>query len=114
MATEDQADPFAPVDGGVRVRIRLAPKASSNRIVSIEADGEGNGVIKAMVTTVPEAGKANAALIKLLGREWKLAKSTIQVIRGATDRNKTILVVGETDILMPRLHQWLGRFNGPG
>jgi len=63
-----------------------------------------------MVTTVPEAGKANAALLKMLARQWKLAKSTLTVVQGATDRNKTIHVAGETDILMQRLHQWLGNF----
>jgi len=103
-------DPFAAAQGGVRVRIRLVPKASANKIAAIEIDADGAGLIKVMVTAVPEQGKANAALIKLLAAEWKVAKSTITVIRGATDRNKTLLVAQETDTLMQRLHQWLEKF----
>lgn len=94
----------------MRVRLRLAPKSSANKIAAIETDADGAGLVKAMVTAVPEQGKANAALIKLLAEDWKLAKSTITVIRGATDRNKTLLVAGETDALMQRLHQWLEKF----
>ncbi|HER26522.1 MAG TPA: DUF167 domain-containing protein, partial [Rhodospirillales bacterium] len=96
--------------GGVRVRIRLAPGASANAIVSVEADGDGNGLIKARVTAVAEAGKANGALIKLLSRQWRLKKSSIQVIHGATDRNKTLLVAGETEVLLDHLHLWLRNF----
>ncbi len=103
-------DPFTAVAEGVRVRVRLAPKSSANRIAAIETDGDGKGYIKAMVTAAPEAGKANGALIKVLAADWKLAKSSITVIHGATDRNKTILVAGETDAVLRRLHQWLGNF----
>lgn len=103
-------DPFSPVATGVRVRIRLAPKSSANRLAAITVDGEGKGVIKAMVTAVPEAGKANAALIKILAREWKVAKSSLAVVQGATDRNKTVEVAGETDALMHTLHQWRDHF----
>ncbi len=103
-------DPFAAASGGVRVRIRLTPKSSANRITTVAADGDGNGFIKAMVTAAPEAGKANGALIRMLAKEWKLARSTFEVIHGKTDRNKTVLVAGETDALMRLLHQWLDNF----
>ncbi len=78
--------------------------------MSIEADGDGNGYIKAMVTAAPQAGKANAALIKMLAQNWRLAKSTLSVIHGATDRNKTIEVAGETDALLRQLHEWRGQY----
>lgn len=103
-------DPFSAAAGGVRARVRLSPGAAANRIAAIERDGDGNGLIKATVTTVAEAGKANAALIKMLGREWKIAKTTITVSRGATNRNKIIFIAGETAPLIRRLRQWLGKF----
>ncbi len=73
---------------GVLVHLRLPPKASANRITGIQLDAEGNEILKAQVTTVPEGGKANAALInarwyKMLAREWKLAKSSINLVHGA-------------------------------
>ncbi len=73
---------------GVLVHLRLPPKASANRITGIQLDAEGNEILKAQVTTVPEGGKADAAPInarwyKMLAREWKLAKSSINLVHGA-------------------------------
>ena len=62
--------PFKPVADGVRVAVRLTPKASRNAIAGIADAGQGEAVLKVMVTSVPEAGKANEALIKLLAKEW--------------------------------------------
>jgi uncharacterized protein len=98
--------PFSKVPGGVRVRLRLTPKASANRVTGVQFDAEGGALLKAQVTAVPEGGKANAALIKMLAKEWKLAKSGITVIKGTTDRNKTLLVAGDPDELMSQLNNW--------
>ena len=95
--------PFKPVADGVRVAIRLTPKASRNAIAGIAEAGQGEAVLKVMVTAVPEAGKANEALIKLLAKEWGIAKSSISLVAGATDRNKILHVAGDPDDLMTRL-----------
>ena len=58
-----------------------------------------------MVTAVPEAGKANEALIKLLAKEWGVAKSSISLVAGATDRNKILHIAGDAGDLMARLSQ---------
>ena len=49
--------PFVKMGDGVRVRLRLTPKASANRITGIQLDVEGNEILKAQVTTVPEGRK---------------------------------------------------------
>ncbi|MBC8270086.1 MAG: DUF167 domain-containing protein [Rhodospirillaceae bacterium] len=98
--------PFSGVQGGVRVRLRLNPKASANRISGLTTDPDGNAVLKATVTAVPEDGKANAALIKMLAREWKLAKSGFDIIHGATGQNKTVFVAGGTEQLLKKLQNW--------
>ena len=66
-----------------------------------------NVVLKASVTAVPEKGKANSALIKLLSKEWKLAKSNFKVISGETDRNKTLLLKGDAQALARQLKEWM-------
>jgi uncharacterized protein len=81
----------------------LTPKASRNRIEGIQADADGASLLKVSVTAVPEAGKANAALIKLLAKSWKLPKSTFSIISGTTDRRKTLMIDGDTDRLMNEL-----------
>jgi uncharacterized protein YggU (UPF0235/DUF167 family) len=58
-----------------------------------------------MVTAVPEAGRANEALIKLLAKQWGVAKSSISLVAGATDRNKILHVAGDAGDLMVRLSQ---------
>ena len=65
-----------------------------------------------MVTAVPEAGRANEALIKLLAKQWGVAKSSISLVAGATDRNKILHVAGDAGDLMARLSQNL-RFPEP-
>jgi len=89
------------------VRLRLTPKASANRVTGLKLDGQGGVVLKASVTVVPEGGKANAALIKLLAKEWKLAKSSLEIVHGVTDRNKTVLVAGNTEHLLKKLQDWV-------
>ena len=95
--------PFKPVADGVRIAVRLTPKASRNAIAGMAPSGQGETVLKVMVTAVPEAGKANEALIKLLAKEWGVAKSSISLVAGATDRNKIVHVAGDAADLMARL-----------
>ena len=49
--------------------------------------------IRVYVTVVPEGGKANAAVIKLLAKEIGIAKSRLKLIRGDTARDKVFRVV---------------------
>ncbi len=98
--------PFVVLDGGVKVAVRLTPKASRDRIEGVAAAADGGAVLKVSVTAVPEDGKANAALIKLLAKEWRLPKSAIDIVQGATDRRKVLVITGDADQLRQRLEQW--------
>lgn len=97
------ASPITPAKDGVRLALRLTPKASRDQIGEIAPEADGGAVLKVSVTTVPEDGKANAALIALLAKKWKLAKSRIEIIQGATDRRKTLFIEGEPDELARRI-----------
>ncbi len=67
----------------------------------------GTIALKISVTSVPEDGKANDAVIKLLANAWHMAKSDISVVRGATDRNKVLHLRGDASSLLPRLIHWV-------
>ncbi|PTV96412.1 hypothetical protein C8J27_102206 [Rhodobacter aestuarii] len=67
---------------GAEIALRVTPKASRNQIVSGE-DG-----LRAYVTVVPENGKANAAVVKLLAKSLGVAKTRLTLIRGETARDK--------------------------
>jgi len=81
-----------------RIAVRLTPKASQNKIQGWVQDAAGNRVLKASVTAVPEKGKANAALIELLAKNWKIPRSAITLFKGETDRNKILIIKGNFDI----------------
>jgi len=98
-----EASPITLVEGGVRLALRLTPKASRDQIGEIAPEADGGAVLKVSVTTVPEDGKANAALIALLSKRWKVAKSRIEIIAGATDRRKTLFIEGEPSELARRI-----------
>lgn len=72
---------------GADITVRVTPKASRN---SVQLDE--NGAIRVYVTTVPEGGKANAAVQKLLAKALGVAKSRLSLIRGATGRDKSFRI----------------------
>lgn len=74
----------------MKLNVRLTPKASSDRIGGEVEMPDGTRQLKVYVTAVPEDGKANAAMIALLSRHFKVPKSAIAILRGATDRNKLV------------------------
>jgi len=98
---------FKVVPDGLEVQLRVTPNASRNSIGGIVADAQGSGALKLAVTAVPENGKANAAVIKLLAKSWRLRKTDCQVIRGQTDRNKTIFIRGDGEALRTTLQQMI-------
>jgi len=54
-----------------------------------------------------ENGKANAALLKLLARAFRLPARDFAVLRGASDRRKVVAVSGAPGALMTRIMEGL-------
>lgn len=67
---------------GRDIAVRVTPKASRNKVE------EADGGLRAYVTVVPEDGKANKAVVKLLANALGVAKSRLVLVRGATSRYK--------------------------
>ena len=44
------------------------------------------------VTAVPEKGKANAALVRLLAKCLGLPRTGLEIVAGGKDRDKTVLI----------------------
>ena len=72
---------------GAETAVRVTPKASRDRIL-VEDD-----TIRVYVTTVPEDGKANKAVVKLLSKALGVPKTRLDLIRGATSRDKVFRIV---------------------
>lgn len=82
-------------DDGLIVPVRLTPKASRNAVEGVKEDVGGSLMLAAKVTAVPEKGKANQALEKLLAKALGVAGGRVSVVSGATARNKEVLVRGD-------------------
>ena len=72
---------------GAEIAVRVTPKASRDRIL-VEDDA-----IRVYVTAVPEDGKANKAVVKLLSKALGVPKTRLDLIRGATSRDKVFRIV---------------------
>jgi uncharacterized protein len=102
-----ERQPFAATSDGVRLAVRLTPKASAERIVGLADEAGGGVVLKVAVPAAPEGGKANAALLKLLARAFRLPARDFAVVRGASDRRKIVAVTGAPAALAARLKEGL-------
>ena len=102
-----KGSPFRLTAEGLRVDLRLQPGASRAKVDGVAELDDGAIVLKLRVTEPPEGGKANAALIKLLAKAWKLPKSALSLVAGHTDRRKTLAVEGDPVLLKRDLERWL-------
>ncbi|MBL29521.1 MAG: hypothetical protein CMM50_18480 [Rhodospirillaceae bacterium] len=100
MTTEPEESPFSAVTDGVTVAVRLMPKASRAGIEGVTQDADGKALLKVRVTAPPVDGAANAALVKLLAKAWRVPARSITITAGEKDRRKVIHVAGDAHSLM--------------
>lgn len=107
--------PFLPSAEGVRVELKVTPKASADRVRGVGADAQGVACLQVTVTAVPEDGRANRAVVALLAKRWRVAKSAIELVRGTADRRKALLVRDPDPVaLAARLDDWLTKEGSAG
>ena len=99
-------------EDGLRLAIRLAPRAMADRLVAIAATPEGGRVLKATVTAPPEAGRANEALLRLLAQAWHIPRRDISIIQGLTSRNKAVRIAGDPHRLLEKITPEIARLPG--
>lgn len=73
-------------DEGIIVKLKISPNASKNEIIKTP-DG-----VKIKITSQPIDGKANRCLVEFLSKQFKIPKSSIEIIRGETSKEKTLLI----------------------
>lgn len=101
--------PVARTASGVRLSLRVTPKARRAGIGGIAEDADGGAALKVSVTAAPEDGKANDAVIRLLAKTWHLPKSSFSVISGATGRRKVLAISGDPAALADAIGGWIAR-----
>lgn len=85
-------------DGAV-IFVRATANGRQDSILGRETRADGKTYLKLKTSAVPEAGRANEAIIKLLAKFFDIPKSKFSILSGQTSREKTILVnAPKTDI----------------
>ena len=75
--------------------LRVTPGAASAGLAGIWESPEGERRLIVRVTAAPEKGKANKAVVALIAKALGVAKSSVSVISGETDRNKVLRIDAE-------------------
>lgn len=88
---------------GIKLFVRLSPKSKREGIEGIYTDPDGFERLKIAVSAPPVDGKANDALIKWLAKYLHIAKSSITLTAGTTDRTKTLVIQGDPAELIKKL-----------
>lgn len=99
--------PYAAMEGGVRLALRLTPRASRSGVDGVAQDGEGRTLLKLRVVAPPVDGAANEALIAFLAKTLSLRKADITIRSGETSRIKILHLAGDSATLLQRLDSWL-------
>lgn len=95
--------PWATVPGGVRLTVRLSPRASRNRIEGIAVGVDGKPALKIRLMAPPVDGAANGALIAFLADSLGLRKGDIVILSGETSRLKHLHLSGNAMLLTRKL-----------
>ncbi len=80
------------VDGGIEMRVRVAPGARVERIVGVHA-----GALKVAVQAPPERGRATERVLELLAKALGLPARALILVAGATSRDKVVRIGGIAD-----------------
>ena len=73
------------VDEGLIIRLKIVPNSSKNDII-LEED-----FIKVKITAQPIENKANKALVEYMSKTFKIPKTSIEILKGDTSKEKTLL-----------------------
>ena len=72
------------------MKLRVSPGAKNTRVKGLY----GEGVVRLSVAAPPAEGKANAEIERFLSALLGVPRSGVAVVKGATSRDKLILVRG--------------------
>ncbi len=86
-------------ENGTAIPLRVKPRARHNAI-----EGVREGALLIAVTAPPSEGAANAAVLALLAKTLKCAKTTLRLQRGGKSRAKIVLCPLNAELIRVRLN----------
>jgi uncharacterized protein len=74
-------------DGNIIFSVRVVPRASRSEVV-----GEQDGLLRVRIAAPPVDGAANEELVRVLAKEFGVARRSVSIIGGHSSRVKRISV----------------------
>lgn len=78
-------------DDGVRFAVRAQPRASRSEVVGVHGDA-----LRVRLAAPPVDGEANDELVRCLARWLGVPRRAVNLVAGATGRNKVVEIEGVT------------------
>ncbi len=82
-------NPVEPTDAGVRLRLRVQPRASRTEVMGLHGD-----LIRIRLSAPPVDGAANEELVRFLAATLAVPTRAVEITAGHSGRQKTVLVRG--------------------
>ncbi|HWP55686.1 MAG TPA: DUF167 domain-containing protein, partial [Pyrinomonadaceae bacterium] len=80
---------FSEDGRGITFTVRIVPRASTSEIVGVH-----EGALRIRIAAPPVEGAANRELIRLLAKRFKVPQNAVEIISGASSKNKIIRLKG--------------------
>ena len=97
--------PWRATPDGVVVACRLTPKSGRDAIDGAATLADGTRVLLVRVRAVPENGKANDALVRLIANKAGVPPSRARLVAGAKSRLKQVAILGDPAALIAKLEK---------
>ena len=98
-APPSSALPISPGANGIRIAVRLTPRASRDGIDGIVMGPDGRTMLQLRIVAPPVDGAANAALIAYLAKAIGIRRSAIRILSGERSRQKLLHLEGDATAL---------------
>ena len=100
--------PWTPVAGGLRLTVKVTPRAKRSECAGIIGIAEGKSALAIRLAAPPVDGSANEALRAYLAQQLGIARSAVAIRSGAKARIKHIQLGGDAVAMAKRLSALAG------
>jgi uncharacterized protein len=80
-------------EGTIVLAVKVIPRASRSEVVAISPDGS----LKVKLAAIPEKGKANEELRRLLAEFFGVSKRGVEILSGETAQHKRVRITSLSD-----------------
>lgn len=106
---DSENDPFGMEPDGVRLAVRLTPRAHRNRLDGVVVGADGRPALHLRLVAPPVEGAANKALIAFVAEALDMRNADVGIRSGDTARLKMLFLHGDAVSIVKRLRDWISK-----